>query len=137
MGETLRGVRGAQHGYRRRVVSPDRKSVYLNRSVNETTDREAAPESLQFGRAFPRILQAVWEANPIQRLVRVYKRDVTNVCHRGTVKPAQVGAFAYVIPSAPGEEGIFICIDLVLPMGWVDSPKFFCAFSETLTDVAN
>ena len=30
-----------------------------------------------------------------------------------------------------------ICINLVLPMGWVDSPKFFCAFSETLTDVAN
>ena len=22
-------------------------------------------------------------------------------------------------------------------MGWVDSPKFFCAFLETLTDVAN
>ena len=30
-----------------------------------------------------------------------------------------------------------MCIDLVLPMGWVDSPNFFCAFSETLTDVAN
>ena len=30
-----------------------------------------------------------------------------------------------------------ICIDLVLPMGWVDSPKFFCAFSETLIDLAN
>ena len=48
-----------------------------------------------------------------------------------------MGAFAYVIPSAPGDEGIFICIDMVLPMGWVDSPKFFCAFSETMTDVAN
>ena len=22
-------------------------------------------------------------------------------------------------------------------MGWLDSPKFFCAFSEMLTDVAN
>ena len=22
-------------------------------------------------------------------------------------------------------------------MGWVESPKFFCTFSETLTDVAN
>ena len=22
-------------------------------------------------------------------------------------------------------------------MGWVDSPKFFCNFSETLTDMAN
>ena len=42
-------------------------------SVNETTDREAAPESRQFGRAFPRILQAVWEADPIQGPVRVSK----------------------------------------------------------------
>ena len=28
-------------------------------SVNETTNREAAPDSLKFGRAFSRILQAV------------------------------------------------------------------------------
>ena len=97
-------------------------------SVNENTDREAAPESLQFGQAFPRILQAVWEADPVQGLVRVSKLDVTDAYHRGTVKPAQVGAVAYVIPSAPGDEGIFICIDLVLPMGWVDSLKLFCAF---------
>ena len=65
------------------------------------------------------------------------KLDVTDAYHHGTVKLAQVGVFAYVIPSAPGDEGIFICIDLVLPMGWVDPPKFFWAFSETLTDVAN
>ena len=95
------------------LAQPDSNTL----SVNETTDREAAPESLQFGRAFPRILQAVWEAVPIQGPVRVSKLDVTDAYHRGTVKPAQVGAFAYVIPSAPGDEGIFICIDLVLPMG--------------------
>ena len=65
------------------------------------------------------------------------KLDVTDAYHRVTVEPAQVGAFAYVIPSAPGDEGIFICIDLVLPMRWVDFPKFFWAFLETLTDVAN
>ena len=75
--------------------------------------------------------------DPIQGPVRVSKLDVTDAYHRGTVKPAQVGAFAYVIPSAPGDKGIFICINLVLPMGWVDPPKFFCAFSEMLTDVAN
>ena len=63
--------------------------------------------------------------------------DVTDAYHRGTVTPLQVGAFAYVISSAPGDEGIFICIDLVLPMGWVDPPKFFCAFPETLMDVTN
>ena len=65
------------------------------------------------------------------------KLDTTDAYHRGTFKPVQVGAFAYIILSAPGDEGIFICINLFLPMGWVDSPKFFCAFSETLTDVAN
>ena len=48
-----------------------------------------------------------------------------------------MGEFAYVIPSAPGDKVYTVCIDLVLLMGWVDSPKFFCAFLETLTDVAN
>ena len=106
-------------------------------SVNDTTDREIAPESMQFGRAFPRILQAIWEADPAEGPVRVSKLDVTDAYHRGTLKPSQVGAFAYVVPSVPEDDAILICIDLVLPMGWVDSPKFFCAFSETLTDVAN
>ena len=79
----------------------------------------------------------VWEADPVQGPVRVSELDVTDTYHRGMVKPAQVDAFAYVIPSEQGEKGKMICIDLVLPMGWVDSPKFFCAFSETLTDVVN
>ena len=92
---------------------------------------------LQFGRAFPRILQTVWEADPVQGPVRVSKLDITDVYNRGTVKQAQVGVFAYVIPSSPGEEGIFICIKLVLPMRWIDFPKLFCAFLKTLTDVAN
>ena len=65
------------------------------------------------------------------------KLDVTDAYHRGTLEPSQVGAFAYVVPSVPEDDAILICIDLVLPMGWVDSPKFFCAFSETFTDVAN
>ena len=46
-------------------------------------------------------------------------------------------AFAYVVPLAPDNDFIIIYVDMVLPMVWVDSPKFFCAFSEILTDVAN
>ena len=101
-------------------------------SVNYTTDREAALELLQLERAFTRIIQAVWEADPVQVLVRVYKLDITDMYQRGIVNPLQVGAFAYVIPSVPGvipsvtgEAVCVICIDLVLPMGWVDSPIFF------------
>ena len=114
-------------------AAPDKETPI----VNNTTDREIAPESMHFGRSFPRILQAIWEADPVEGPVRLSKLDVTDACHRGTLKPSQVGAFAYVVPSVPDDDVILICIDLVLPMGWVDSSKFFCVFSETLTDVAN
>ena len=63
-------------------------------SVNETTDREAAQELMQFGWALPCILQAVWEAEPVQVLVRVSKLDVIDAYHRGTVNLVQVVAFA-------------------------------------------
>ena len=33
-------------------------------SVNGTTDRDIDPESMQFGRDFLPILQAIWEADP-------------------------------------------------------------------------
>ena len=88
-------------------------------SVNETTNREAVPESLQFGRASPHILQVVWEADLVQGPVRVSKLDVTDAYHRGTVKPAQVSVFAYVIPLAQGDKVKIICINLVLPLAFV------------------
>ena len=72
---------------------------------------------MQFGRSFPRILQAILEADPEEGLVRVSKLDVTDAYHRGTLQPSQVGAFAYVVPSVPDDDVIIICIDLVLPMG--------------------
>ena len=45
--------------------------------------------------------------------------------------------FAYVVPSVPDNNIILMCIDMVLPMGWVDSSNFFCAFSEMLAGVEN
>ena len=48
-----------------------------------------------------------------------------------------MGNFTYAVPLLSDYYGIVICINLVLPVGWVDSTKFFCAFSETLTDVAS
>ena len=32
---------------------------------------------------------------------------------------------------------VIICIDLVFPMGWIDSPKLFCTVYERLTDMEN
>ena len=68
--------------------------------------------------------------DPVQGPVRVSNLDVTDAYHCGTVKPTQMGPFAYVIPSAPRDEGQIICIKLVLPMGWVDPPKFSARFRK-------
>ena len=106
-------------------------------SVNDTTDREAAIEFMQFGCAFSHILQEIWESDPDMGPVQVSKMDVTDAYHRCTLRMSQVGAFAYVIPSEDNNDYIIICIYLVLPIGWVDLPKCFCAFSETLTNIVN
>ena len=83
---------------------------------------------MQFGRAFHRIIQAIWEADPDKGPVQVPKLDVTDAYHRGTNRPSWVGAFTYVIPLADEGYCIIICINLVLPMIWVDSPNYSCTF---------
>ena len=62
---------------------------------------------------------------------------MTDAYHRVTLQLSQVGAFAYVVPLALDNDGITICINLVLAMGWVESPKFLRAFPDTLTEVSN
>ena len=72
---------------------------------------------MQFGRAFPRILQVIWEADLEEGLGRVSKIDVADAYHRGTLHPSQVGTFAYVVSSFPYDNVVIICIDLVLRIG--------------------
>ena len=92
---------------------------------------------MQFVHAFPHILQATWEADPYKIPFQVSKLDITDAYHCGILRLSQVGAFAYSIPVASDNDFIIICIDMVLPMGWVESPKIFCAFLETLTYMEN
>ena len=46
---------------------------------------------------------------------------------------AHLGA---LLPSHPQEEPL-VAFPLVLPMGWVDSPKFLCAVTESIADTTN
>ena len=75
---------------------------------------------MQFGRDFHYILQAIWEADPVQVTVRVSKLDIKDAYHHDILRLSQVVSFAYVVLSAPGDKGCIICINLVLPMVWVE-----------------
>ena len=82
---------------------------------------------MQFGCALPHILQSIWEEDPVKGTVLVYNMDFTDAYDCGTFRMYQVVSFAYVVPSAAADDCVIICIDLVLMMVWVDSPKYFCA----------
>ena len=74
-------------------------------SVNNTADREVAPKLINFWRAFPCILQEIWETDLVQGPVQFSKLVFTDAYHRGTLRPSQVDASTYVIPLAPGDKG--------------------------------
>ena len=48
-----------------------------------------------------------------------------------------IGAFTYVFHPLPIDIFNLLCIDSVLPMGWVNSPELFFAASETFSNIAN
>ena len=54
-------------------------------SVNETTNREVYPVSIYSEWALPHILQEIWEAEPYQGLVLMYKLNVIYDYHQETL----------------------------------------------------
>ena len=92
---------------------------------------------MQFGSCLPRLLQKIWETDPKEVPVLISKWDILDAFHRCHICPEDVGAFTYVVPPIPLDPEPLLCIDLVLPMGWVNPPDLFCATSETVTNQSN
>ena len=63
-------------------------------SVNETTDSDIAPDSMQFGCTLPHILQSIWEEDPVKGTVLVYNMDFMDAYDCGTFRMDQVVSFA-------------------------------------------
>ena len=48
-----------------------------------------------------------------------------------------MGSFAYVVPPLPADETTYLCVDLVIPIGWVNPSPLFCAESDTTAYLVN
>ena len=64
------------------------------------------------------------------------KIDVADGFYRVWVQIAHVAKLGVVLPSAPGATPL-IAFPLALPMGWVESPPYFCVLTESACDRAN
>ena len=104
--------------------------------INDDTVSLAPSESMQFGRALERVLRKIRNANRRFGPTYMIKVDIADGFYRLFVAASTTAALGVVFPHHQDEEPL-IAFPLVLPMGWVGSPPFFCSLTETSTDLAN
>eukprot|EP00956_Cyclotella_meneghiniana_P024898 scaffold50779_cov23-Cyclotella_meneghiniana.AAC.1 len=104
-------------------------------SVNDSTTLEAPSGAIdQLGHSLERIIHAFAEA-PEDAKIFMAKFDIKDGFWRLNAKQGYEWNFAYVLPQREGEPTKLV-VPLSLQMGWVESPPYFCAASETARDVA-
>jgi hypothetical protein len=109
---------------------------YSYSDLNDDTWKKGPQHAMQFGKALWRVLQTIVYADPRAGPVYLFKLDVADGFYRVWVRPPDVLKLGVAFPVEPGEEPI-VAFPLALPMGWVESPPYFCAITETITDLAN
>jgi hypothetical protein len=105
---------------------------------NTNTDAQpiAPYHAMQFGATLPRLLQRLAYCNRAHGPPLLAKLDLADGYYRVPLSSTAALHLAVVLPS-DGLPQPLIAIPLTLPMGWAHSPPFFCAFTETVTDIAN
>ncbi len=104
-------------------------------SVNETTTLEAPAGAIdQMGHALHRVIHAFAEADESAKIFMA-KFDIKDGFWRLDCQAGEEWNFAYVLPQEEGKP-IKLVVPTSLQMGWVESPPYFCAASETARDVA-
>ena len=120
-----------QHDRRPRIMVD-----YSFSGVHAETLQWAPPEAMQFGRALQRVFTTLVHAHPRYGPVSLAKIDVADGFYRIWVRLADVPKLGVILPTAPGVPPL-IAFPLALPMGWIESPPYFTAFTEAFCDRAN
>lgn len=104
--------------------------------VNADTCPLAPSDAMQFGQALYRLLGKIVAADPRFGPVYLSKIDIADGFYRVRLLPRDILKLGVLFPQQPGEPTL-VGFPLVLPMGWVNSPPYFCAATETVADLSN
>ncbi|KAI2512522.1 adenylate kinase [Fragilaria crotonensis] len=103
--------------------------------VNPETSRLAPHEAMQFGRALSRMLARIVHADPRYGPVYLAKFDIADGFYRISLRPYDIPRLGVVLPSTT--DNPVVALPLALPMGWVESPPYYTAVTETACDLLN
>jgi hypothetical protein len=81
-------------------------------------------------------LETILNANPRFGPVYLIKVDIADGFYRVWVNTDDIPKLGVIFPTLPNSEPL-VAFPLVLPMGWTESPPYFCATTETAVDLAN
>jgi hypothetical protein len=122
------------------VPQRDRRPRIINdltfSGVNDETVRNGPAAAMQFGHALGRLLYQIRHANPAFGPIYAMKIDVADGFYRVNLNADQALSLACLLPKEDNEPQL-VAVPLALPMGWVESPPYFCAATETIADLAN
>ena len=111
-------------------------SDYSFWGLNEETAKMAPEGAMQFGTAPLRMREDLARANPTHGPVHMYKNDMSDGFYRIRLSSSGSLKLAVSLPEFPGLPQL-VALPVVLPMGWTESPPWFCAFTETIADLTN
>ena len=109
---------------------------YSFSGINGETVSLSPAEAMQFGRALDRLLYKIHHSNRRFGPVYLIKVDLSDGFYRIRLTDTHLPFLAVAFPNLPHEPRL-VALPLVLPMGWVASPPYFCALTETAADLAN
>ena len=104
-------------------------------SVNDASVKTAPKGAIdQLGQSLDRIIHAMAQADEEDK-VFMAKWDIKDGFWRLDCQDGEEWNFAYVLPQEDGKP-VKLVVPTSLQMGWIESPPYFCAASETGRDVA-
>jgi hypothetical protein len=104
-------------------------------AVNDTTKKTAPAGALnQIGECLACIIHAFAEADEGAKIFMA-KWDIKDGFWRMGCAAGEVWNFTYVFPQEEGKP-IMLVVPTPLQMGWVKSPPYFCAATETVRDIS-
>ena len=104
-------------------------------AVNESSVKTAPAGAIdQLGQSLSRIIHAFAQADTDAKIFMA-NWDIKDGFWRLDCQEGAEWNFAYVLPQAEGEP-VRLVVPTSLQMGWIESPPYFCAASETGRDVA-
>ena len=105
-------------------------------SVNNATRKTAPQRAIdQLGQSLQRIIHAFATADTSAKIFMA-KWDIKDGFWRLDCAEGEEWNFCYVLPNQDPTAPIELVVPTSLQMGWIESPPYFCAASETARDVA-